>query len=326
MAVTHKQKMQEFLDAHHVNMPAEDFVRVTSNIYHAHEAANYDSSHISIDRTRNLWSDVLASLNTTFKKEQQLSVLDFGCGTGFAAEQLITSPLGTKIENVSCYDLSPDMIAQCKAKFSDDARFTYYADASGLNNMLQVEKLFDIVVCNSLLHHILEPDALFELIDGLLKPGGYFIMGHEPNKAFYHNTVLQHISYIFRFFKKVRMKLVPTAKPATSKNIAVLTHRDLVTQGIVPKSFPAQIIPKFVDIHVPMSNYKEQPWGEMGFDLKYINQYLGGRYSIIRQKSYNHIKDQGVYASATWSSIAEKLAKIYPSDGADSIFVFKKDR
>lgn len=321
--MTHKQKMQAFLDGQNISIPVEEFVSITSNIYHSHEAQQYDERHISIDKSREHWQNVTQSLSSELRDLKRIRVLDFGCGIGFAANELVTSQLNPEISTIVCYDLSPDMIKMCENRFASDSRFEFYADHDGLDHLLNQKVNFDIIVCNSLLHHILEPAEFFKIIARLLSPNGTFVMGHEPNKLFYNNRTLQITSKGFRLYKKVKNRISPRGK-LNSKNITRLTYDDLLKKSIIDKKFPQSIIPKFVDIHVPMSNYKEQPWGEMGFDVQFLNSNCDSSFSVVKQISYNHIKDQEVYKSKFWTYISRILKRWYPFDGADSITVYRK--
>jgi len=322
--MTHRQKMQAYLMEHHVAMGVDEFVLVTSNIYHAYEAQTYDTRHLSIEYSKKYWQKVTDYLSHTFAGQTALSVLDFGCGTGFATERLLRSELNPNIGRIICYDLSADMVNVCAQKFAGDARVTFFADASGRAAMLAGNGQYDVIVCNSLMHHILEPDSVFALVAGMLKPGGIFIMGHEPNKSFYENRILQSISTLFRIYKRINRKLFPGLSRGSTADIAKSTHEALISKRIVPVAFPPVIIPKFVDIHVPMSNYNVQPWGENGFDLAYVNQYLNDTFDLVRHITYSHIKDQQAYEHVVWRSAANLLSRLFPLSGADAIFVFRK--
>lgn len=322
--MTHREKMQAYLSGFQIELPVEAFVSVTSNIYHGFEARNYDERHFSIEYSKKYWTKVTDYISKQFAG-RQVAVLDFGCGTGFATERLIESKLNPNISRISCYDLSEAMVAICKEKFDGDDRLSFFADEPGRQQLLATRQKFDIIVCNALMHHILEPEAVFKMIDEMLNSDGIFVMGHEPNKNFYRNAVLQSVSKVFRIYKRVYKRLfLRNKKSGPSADIAVLTHQELLRQGIVPADFPAKIIPKFVDIHVPLSNYAEQPWGEQGFDLNYVNQFLHNHFKLITQITYSHIKDQEAYRSVIWRNLAGLLSGFYPKDGADSIFVFKK--
>lgn len=321
--MTHKEKMRDYLSQYNIETDVDEFVSATSNIYHSYEARNYDERHFSITYSKKYWRKVTDYLSEKIT-DQSVSVLDFGCGTGFAADQILHSGLNTKIGKISCYDLSEDMVAVCREKFAGDSRLSFFAGFSGRDKLLAKNEKYDIVVCNALLHHILEPESVFALIDNLLKPAGIFIMGHEPNKNFYENRALQAMTKAFRFYKKVRRRLFVKGSAPMGLEIGQLTQIEMVRKGMVPKGFPSGIVAKFVDIHVPFSNFVVQPWGENGFNPDYVNKYLNNSFDEVTQITYSHIKDQEAYKSFVWRNIAGLLSRIFPKDGADSIFIFKK--
>ena len=124
--MSHKEKIQAYLSQANVQLSVDEFVSVTSNIYHGYEAENYDERHFSIEYSTKYWSKVTDYMDGYFAEKRGLAVLDFGCGTGFATDQIIHSELNSKIGMLSCYDLSEAMIAVCKSKFIGDNRITYF--------------------------------------------------------------------------------------------------------------------------------------------------------------------------------------------------------
>lgn len=321
----HRQKMQEYLLQYDIHTNVDDFVSVTSNIYHQFEARQYDERHLSIADSGSHWTRVTQVIAKRFRNADNLTVLDFGCGTGFASQQLLQSSLNSSITKINCYDLSAEMIQVCREKFAKDDRFIFYADHAGLQQMLATGVKCDIIVCNALMHHVLDTASVLGLIAKLLKPEGIFVMGHEPNKNFYCNGILQSVSKVFRLYKRAVRKITKGAGPSgISTNIAHATHAELARQKMIPDHFPASIIPKFVDIHVPMSNYTKQPWGELGFDADFVRNQLGHEFRLVDQITYSHIKDQQADRDFLWKRVAGVLATVFPADGADAIFVFQK--
>lgn len=319
------EKIKEYLIENKVDMAVDDFIADTSNIYHNFEAKNYDERHFGIKLSEKYWDKATERILNKFHGKNNLHFLDFGCGTGFAAQQIISKyQLNIKIKTLICYDLSPAMIDVCKDKFNLDKRFKYFEDKAGFQDIQNQQ--FDIIACNALLHHIMEPETLIKVLTQLLKKDGILIIGHEPNKKFYSNKYLKLISFVYRWNKKILNKLKQgfIKKRAKNSDLSMLTHKRLVENNVIPKDFPINYLPKFVDIHVPMSNLDIQPWGEMGFDAEYIIRCSDHSLDLLDVFTYNHIKDQQAYKNIIWRNLSRILEFIYPKDGADLILILRK--
>ena len=63
---------------------------------------------------------------------------------------------------------------------------------------------FDVIICDNVMEHVAEPDAFFQEINRLLKPGGKFF-GKTPNKWHYMPILARFTPYWFhRFFNRLR--------------------------------------------------------------------------------------------------------------------------
>jgi 2-polyprenyl-3-methyl-5-hydroxy-6-metoxy-1,4-benzoquinol methylase len=132
-----------------------------------------------------LWE--LTSLDPS--SSQQLTVLDFGCGTG-----ILTAKLRKMCCEVVAIDASPNMIEAVEDKIRDgewenvQALATVLGDLSSANESIrqQVEELYgtvDLIVASSVMSFIPEEDmeATMKVIGRLLKPSsGIFCHSDWP--------------------------------------------------------------------------------------------------------------------------------------------------
>ena len=128
----------------------------TNKIFHKYDANDYDSKHPEIfEQLPPIYAEMCKLLPATDK----LKILDFGCGTGFEAIQLLNNL--KNIELLYCYDISDEMLNICKKKINIDS-------AIFINNIYEIPKNveFNVLITNSLLHHLPQP---FETISGLNK-------------------------------------------------------------------------------------------------------------------------------------------------------------
>jgi 2-polyprenyl-3-methyl-5-hydroxy-6-metoxy-1,4-benzoquinol methylase len=315
------------------NMGINDFLNEVSNAYHQLEAKEYDERHVDIIGNEqyliNCVQQQIIKTNTT-----KLKILDYGCGTGFAANALLKSKLLPYIESISLYDLSPDMVAMAKQKLQHAAVPLYFYD--NINGLEQLKNnQFDMVITNALVHHIPELEGFFAELTKLVKPGGYYLLSHEPNAAFYKNKALLQVTNAFSKFKKNRnrlnlnywlfkLKIKKSFNLVRKVNILAATNLLLLEKGVISKPFPEKYIPKLIDVHVPIFDFDVQPWGEVGFSAEHlIVNYLHG-FNLVHTTSYSHIKAEAIVRYKKWMEKDKLLSQKYPLDGADVLMLFQK--
>lgn len=108
-------------------------------------------------------------------KAEHGSALDIGAGPGQILLKLARRLPGWRFIGV---DRSPNMLRQAHASLADAERScaglstrTQFLMADG-NRLAFPDRGFDLVMCNSVLHHLSEPQRLFEEIARVAKPGG----------------------------------------------------------------------------------------------------------------------------------------------------------
>jgi len=56
------------------------------------------------------------------------------------------------------------------------------------------DRSVDLVAINAALHHMPDPQKVLKQIDHVLKPGGYFALGFEPNLIHFSSPIMPHLS------------------------------------------------------------------------------------------------------------------------------------
>src|SRR6185295_67937 len=119
--------MRELIAAYGPQLPTEQLVVRLNKLFHGLDAADYDKGHPEIaERLPTVWREMI-DVATTESVRKQWQILDFGCGTGFEATQLLQNIPQTRLAGLTCYDPSPEMLAICRTKISPlfpDAVFT----------------------------------------------------------------------------------------------------------------------------------------------------------------------------------------------------------
>ena len=110
-----------------------------------------------------------------FPNNQDIKVLDLGCGTGFLLKSLIK-----KYKNVYGVDVSPDMLKKIKIK---DKRLKKLA-VGDAENIKFPDNFFDVIVYRGVLHHLENPELALNEAHRVLKKGGIIVALENCSDSF----------------------------------------------------------------------------------------------------------------------------------------------
>lgn len=148
----------------------------------------------------NLYDNFFKDIFTYFDRLQikKLNILDIGCGTGYL-EQF----LKPEKHNILGIDVSKKLLAKAKTKYP--AVTFRLQDAYSLK-----DGSYDLVVENSVLHHLKDYETILEKMTLLLKPNGCILLGAEPNYYCYRylSILKMLVRNIFPDKRKLKTKEV----------------------------------------------------------------------------------------------------------------------
>lgn len=100
------------------------------------------------------------------------SVLDLGCGTGFAAREIAKrSNFNGRVAGI---DISSALIEQAKTLANEEGHDDCLEFQVGDSRSLELsDNSFDVVIAHTLISHLPDPDTVVEEMKRLVKPGGY---------------------------------------------------------------------------------------------------------------------------------------------------------
>ncbi|MDP4281298.1 MAG: class I SAM-dependent methyltransferase [Bacteroidota bacterium] len=127
-------------------------------------AATVDGKSKRYDYLRSVQMSVIALMDL----KDNISILDIGCGTGFALGQVAKRVNGKGL--FTGIDLSEKMIEKAKENFKGKENFQFLkanAEKIPLEN-----NRYDIILCTNSFHHYLHQDNALKEMYRLLKPGG----------------------------------------------------------------------------------------------------------------------------------------------------------
>jgi ubiquinone/menaquinone biosynthesis C-methylase UbiE len=162
-----------------------------NEIHHDLEASDYDLNHPEIILGDcNWYVEQLKHIGDN-SNGAKMDILDFGCGTGFVSR--ILSQNIVYYSKLVCLDSSSGMLEIAKAKLDGIPNLTFVKSLDEIAG-----DTFDLITINSVLHHFPYPEQLIKTLEGLLKPGGKIIGGHEPNIDFTNNSLAMFAAKLYK--------------------------------------------------------------------------------------------------------------------------------
>jgi len=128
------------------------------------DAASYD---LKPGRVK-LAQDVATAIMSEVKLNQDMDVLDFGCGTGLVTLQL--QPLVTAITGA---DSSHGMLDKLRSKITERKLTNIKTEFIDLEKGVELGNRYHLVVCSMTLHHVEDLGYIFHEFYTCLLPEGY---------------------------------------------------------------------------------------------------------------------------------------------------------
>ncbi len=321
--VSSEPQIQAYLDSLGVRLPAAQFIGRVSNLYHEAESAYYDRIHPELDDALEVWQRCLRTIAPDLP--ERIAVLDIGAGTGFASAAVV-SAFASRVDRLVCLDPSAAMLEKARHRLASGSpvpRFVVGELAS-----LAARPTFDLIVTNSVLHHLPDIQQFLGGVRSLLRPGGIYVAGHEPCREFFEHAELHRWTAAYRRWRRLRRLVTPSTysrrlvgreplnDPEAATVVALLKH------GLIERPLPPGVVRQLVDIHVPGD-------GDLGLGLPGLSRrdLLSGAlegFEVRVSTSYAHIKDSRSNMGAAWRAIDAWLARRYPFAGSNFLLAVRR--
>jgi len=320
--------MDKFIAPYRPTVPLDQLVEHVNRFYHAVEAAHYDERHPEIHRfLPPIWREMIHRLLAT-RSSAQWSILDYGCGTGFEAEQIVRNFPTDRIARLTCYDPSPEMLAVCREKIGplcSRAVFTSRRD-----DLINGAGQFNLLSTNSLLHHMAKPWEMINDLLPLLTDDAMWLQGHEPSRRFYDNAECLELFQAYvrmsrwrrwicpsKYFFRLNRLLRPGADPATAAS------RESYRLGLFGHKPPARVMGRLVDFHVAHS--AEEAGVGKGFDFHEMEKQFGTHWRLALVTTYSYMGDRPEYSlPERWKRAAAELKLKHPDDGSNFSCIWRR--
>lgn len=276
------EKLQPIMEACGTTLVPRDFYWAVNLAFHSAESESYESVHAGmIAAMPEKWKLLLAPSQA--RHAGSIRWLDIGCGPGVLG-RVVAGILGDKVGEAVFLDPNSKMLRLCEARAREwpfSSRFVH-----GTISDLSAGEGFDLITCNSVLHHVVELGDFCRMVAALLVAGGLFAHCYDPRREAASDRVLARRRAVARYahaWRAIRHRIGEAYRrimhlPSATKIIEAETNRELLSLGAVRIPLDIRSIWAVTDFHVP-----QQP-GSFGQGLS--EEDLRSRLSGLRLQEY----------------------------------------
>jgi ubiquinone/menaquinone biosynthesis C-methylase UbiE len=308
-----------------------ELVLKVNEVFHDVEGSAYAGVHPEIFKGEASRWDELARSEVA-PRRHPMRVMDVGCGTGFVAERV--APVLTGEDTLVCADLSQAMLDACRRMLGDN-RFACRFEFVKLDGQTLglPDGSCDVLTMNSVLHHLPDSGAAMREIGRILKPGGCFIVAHEPNRRFYASRGMRMRASLVGMIASPkqtagaalrRLGLMSLVHRVVNRrhHTAVLdeVNRRLLDAKVIEQPLTQDELTAIVDVQSPTAG----GWHpDRGIDIEALAaQHLPN--FDCRLVTYDHLGSGIDRAGGVFATYSKRLARKRPKDGATLLAVLTK--
>ncbi len=239
-------------------------VRRVNQLYHELTGHAFDAEHRYRHRVeRPFWQVVARRVLAHPAVRASRVVVDLACGTGFVSG--IWRPYLQGKDRLIAVDLGLTTLKATRSKWMNNggkpARTNLFPVAGDGASLPLADKSVDLLGMNAALHHVPDPIAVLREIDRVLRPGGYFALGFEPNRAYFGSRMFRFARGMDRIawytdFRQNRRRLRTwlggghTDIPPINENAwAVELNDRLINEGFLSAPLSEESLLDLVDPH-----------------------------------------------------------------------------
>jgi SAM-dependent methyltransferase len=281
----------------------EEFHDAVNVTFHNFEAEVYDQEH----------SDMWQSLPQEFERlaedcagvtqeNEELRLLDIGCGTGLATDSLLKTALGKKIKSVDLLDTSPTMLQQAVIRARNWA-IPVTVNQGLVDSLPKVEQYSLIVTC-SVLHHVPDLPGFLSIVRSLQSSGGIYLHLQDPNGEYLNDPEYRRRAVeaepqrllpkrISRFTpKRIFGRIYREIVGKQHDSYCEKTNRALLEKGVINSPLTVTEIYSITDIHVVDG---------VGISIEQMAAWMPD-YDLVSRRSY-------AFFGKLWSDLPKQLKK-----------------
>lgn len=206
-------------------------------------------------------------------KNKLKNIADITCASGYGTELLSKS-----CEHIDGYDVNTNYLLKAKKRKIPNADF-YQVN---LNDSLNIQKQYDLVVCFETLEHIENTKIFSQTLSKIIAPNGYLIIS-VPNPKFeeldengkiiykFHKHIFKK-QHVIDLFCKLNFKLLDITGQSLCNTIVTNQHK--LKHGVNKKIYNKKLLNKY--------NYKQEAIIMNSYIYAYPND-------VLIDQSYSYI-------------------------------------
>ncbi len=177
-------------------------IRRANHLYHEFTRDSFERTHRHRFRAQRSFWRAIARIcldardrngGAASTESRPRTVLDVACGSGFVSRTLADRL--TPRDRLLAVDLGEGQLRTTRMRW---AAFlarrphtpAFLSLATDARSLPLPNGCVDLAAMNASLHHMPDPPQVLAEIDRVLRPGGWFALGFEPNRAYFANPIL----------------------------------------------------------------------------------------------------------------------------------------
>ncbi len=319
------------------SMTCSEFIRVVGQVYYEVHSFRHVTETYQYFRRSGAYDHFKRAVLLVHRMvHRPAAILDIGCGAGYELEVLKEVFAEDEVDSILCVDVSSDMLAYAQAIMNGYPCRSVLGAVEDLSEPTRVH----LAVTHAMVHHVPNLASLFAAIDRLLVPGGFYVMGHEPNRRYWthlvHTPKLRKSHDMARRRRQLRKFLQPSRylnKLARTLGLADDVSPNAMINGILRERYgftdklSAKEIQRLVNVHIPNQLPGEFRIGWDGFDWNELGATMLPRFQLHSLVTYGHAMK--ATNPDCWPPGCQKLdrelAQQYPMDGLCFTAVWRKE-